>query len=442
MAAVYLATMRRRFQLPTLRSRLLLGAATMLLPPALLIALGVVVLNDLTGRLAHLMEEVTHEIHPLVRLEALLLRTSTLLESAAAEGEATNRDRYARQAGEVSAAFRSILDGPLHVPGARLNIESAASHWQEAVSLAAPHFDRDSAPGVRATARKRIAARIDEAASLLYDVRMLAKRNIEDEFASALSLRDQVMLLMAALLVAVLVIAILGCLALMRAVFRPLSVMAHAADRLAKGDFTHPVEHTHMPRELQRLAQAFNAMATKIKEDLAQLEALASRDGLTGLFNHRTFYAMLDGELARSRRFAHPLSLLLIDIDHFKRVNDTFGHQAGDAALKTLGELLVRETRAVDRVARYGGEELAVLLPETDANRASSVAERIRGSVQAGAFGNGDGKPIPLTVSVGVASFPAHADDTRSLVAAADTALYAGKQGGRNRVVLAGEEAR
>lgn len=172
------------------------------------------------------------------------------------------------------------------------------------------------------------------------------------------------------------------------------------------------------------------------KELLVQsLHELATHDGLTGLYNHRAFYAQLEDELARSQRSGRPASLLLLDIDHFKQVNDVHGHLAGDAVLRGLSELLVSESRTIDRVCRYGGEEVTVILPETDLETAARAAERLRAAVEAQPFDVNAGAPLHITVSIGIASFSAHADNAQALVAAADAALYAAKQGGRNRVI-------
>ncbi len=183
-------------------------------------------------------------------------------------------------------------------------------------------------------------------------------------------------------------------------------------------------------------------MEQQLKESLADkevlvqcLHALTAHDGLTRLYKRCAFYTLLEHELVRAQRFDRPASLLLLDIDHFRRVNHTHGHVAGDAVLKRLSELLIRETRAIDRVCRYGGEEITVILPESDLEAASNMAERMRAAVEVLPFGIETGASISITVSIGVASFPAHADNAQALVAAADAAMYAAKQGGRNQVV-------
>ena len=178
----------------------------------------------------------------------------------------------------------------------------------------------------------------------------------------------------------------------------------------------------------------------RIERDERELQRLATHDGLTGLYNHHTFYTLLEDEIARARRFNRPVSLLMLDIDHFKRVNDTHGHQAGDTILKEMSDLLGRQARAIDRVCRYGGEEITVILPETAAKDAVNAAERIRATAESHAFEIGGGKSVPITVSIGVATFPDQADTPQTLVTATDTALYAAKQGGRNRVCSFGPE--
>lgn len=164
-------------------------------------------------------------------------------------------------------------------------------------------------------------------------------------------------------------------------------------------------------------------------------EERARRDSLTDLYNHRTFYALLEEEVARTRRFDRPLSLLMLDIDHFKSVNDTLGHQAGDAILRGLSDLLVKQVRAVDRVCRYGGEEFTVIMPETDAAVAMQTAERLRGVVERQPFDTDEGKTAEITVSIGVATSSQGAGSPDEIVKAADVALYAAKQAGRNRVL-------
>lgn len=165
----------------------------------------------------------------------------------------------------------------------------------------------------------------------------------------------------------------------------------------------------------------------RIERDQRAMKELATRDGLTGLYNHRTFHLLLQDEIARAERYGEGLALLMIDIDHFKRVNDAHGHQAGDAVLTGLGERLEAQLRKVDRVCRYGGEEIAVILPSTAA--ATQTAERLRSVVAAAPFAVADGKTVSITLSIGVATYPTDGAGIDELVSAADNALYAAKAG-------------
>ncbi len=169
--------------------------------------------------------------------------------------------------------------------------------------------------------------------------------------------------------------------------------------------------------------------------DNRRLELLAQTDPLTKVLNRRALTDRLAAEMERVRRYDSMLSLLLIDLDHFKSINDTYGHLAGDAVLSEVAGVLQRGIRAVDVVARYGGEEFVVLLPETGPAGASSFAERLRELIESHAFLEARDEPLRLTTSIGVASFPGFGvESVDDLFATSDQALYRAKAEGRNRV--------
>ena len=171
------------------------------------------------------------------------------------------------------------------------------------------------------------------------------------------------------------------------------------------------------------------AAALQVIDLHERLRRQATEDELTGLANHRRFQETLGKAVAHAQREGESLSLVLIDVDDFKRVNDSHGHQAGDAVLRTLGTILRERTRAADTPARYGGEELAVILPATDATGACTSAEELRVAIAAAEI---DG--LSVTASFGVAELGPDVQDGESLVAAADAALYVAKRSGKNRV--------
>jgi diguanylate cyclase (GGDEF)-like protein len=167
--------------------------------------------------------------------------------------------------------------------------------------------------------------------------------------------------------------------------------------------------------------------------EIVQMQAVT--DELTGLFNLRHFHETLDGEVERSRRFGTDVGLAMMDIDDFKTINDTFGHQQGDMVLLEVGRVLRSLSRDIDEPARYGGEEMAVILPQTDLNGAELLAERMRVAIESLRINRLDGEgTLNVTASFGVASLPACATEKDGLIAEADAALYRAKRAGKNRV--------
>jgi len=177
-------------------------------------------------------------------------------------------------------------------------------------------------------------------------------------------------------------------------------------------------------------------MALVVTRLLGQLQQLARRDALTGLLNRRAMHAALDQHARRHRRAADTFSVLMIDVDHFKDVNDRHGHEAGDRALMHISRLMAQALRAQDRLARFGGEEFVVLLPASNLARALAEAESLRLQVRGQPLQLGE-LSVPLSVSIGVAEWAGAGEDLSRLLARADDALYRAKRLGRDRVEAA-----
>jgi diguanylate cyclase (GGDEF)-like protein len=178
--------------------------------------------------------------------------------------------------------------------------------------------------------------------------------------------------------------------------------------------------------------------ARKLGETLEQLRQLATHDALTGLKNRREFERLLNEEWMRSQRFARPFTLVVCDIDFFKKVNDTYGHPAGDAVLKHVAGLLKGQLRTVDHLARIGGEEFAIIMLETGRADAVMTIERLLVLLRESPCTLPDGsQQLSVTLSAGLASVPDDADTQQGLFDAADKALYTAKRTGRNRLVTA-----
>lgn len=234
---------------------------------------------------------------------------------------------------------------------------------------------------------------------------------------------------------------------LSRIVIHPVKELSAAAEAIQEGR----LDVRAAPRgsdELSRLGHVFNSMAAelqsytselerKVEERSAELhkmverlERLATTDELTGLHNRRHFDTVLDFEIRRSSRSRHDITLIMIDVDHFKALNDTYGHPCGDAVLRDLAQVLKSTLRSTDIVARYGGEEFVVLLLDTPRQTGLVAAEKLRCAVRDHAF-----SPRAVTVSLGVASYPRDASAPEELLARADAALYRAKAAGRDRVM-------
>jgi diguanylate cyclase (GGDEF)-like protein len=201
---------------------------------------------------------------------------------------------------------------------------------------------------------------------------------------------------------------------------------------------TDPRKH-FADQELEMVTFLAEQGGTAIENVLLHEEAqrLSITDGLTGIWNRRYFQMQFRQVLATAARFNRTFSVLMLDLDHFKRINDTYGHRRGDEVLVEFAQRVTTMVREVDTFARYGGEEFACLLTETDINGAMITAEKIREAVARDPLGSADGTPLHLTVSIGIAAYPEHGDSFLGLVEAADRALYRAKQTGRNQVCIA-----
>jgi diguanylate cyclase (GGDEF)-like protein len=234
-----------------------------------------------------------------------------------------------------------------------------------------------------------------------------------------------------------------------RVAIRPVRQLGEQVRQLGMGNFTNLPSVTSND-EIGMLRCAFNDMGSKLSSLYVQmserssellrlneqLEQLAITDELTGLYNHRHFYSRLGEEVKRSHRYSHPLSLIIADIDNFKRYNDTCGHVSGDRILKIMARMVAENARENDLAARYGGEEFAIILPETTLDTARVVAERMRSIIESSpelhdpAIRPGQ----PITMSFGVAQLDDATDNPKGFVRLADTMLYQAKNNGRNRV--------
>jgi diguanylate cyclase (GGDEF)-like protein len=276
---------------------------------------------------------------------------------------------------------------------------------------------------------------------------IVAEKDAGKAYLQIIRLRNLTFILVTAVLLAIGLCAYFLGLAMVR----PLGLLTRGASRVSAGDLEVDVP-VRTRSEIGYLTEVFNHMVARLRqgrEELAnanealreknkELEKLSTTDSLTGLFNRKHLMEKLNLELGRSARYQHDFTLLIIDIDHFKRYNDTYGHLAGDEVLRRMGAILKESIRKSDYAARYGGEEFIVLLPETGVDAGVQMAERIRRQMAEQEMGS-DTNRTNVTISAGAASFPDYGEDAETLIRNADEALYEAKRRGRNQIIIAGD---
>jgi diguanylate cyclase (GGDEF)-like protein len=409
----------------------------MLLPLVVLATMALFSFQSVTDAIDDVVQEATEELSTVLRLELLIQQSMIVAHDAIAQGLAdpVAGERLVEANRGVHKGFEGIGAGPFALPEERRLIQSAHEEWRKGRELSEALFVNPHRSDDQALLREleQAHAHHNRALESLDQVHTLAQQEINAQLAYAISVRRKIFIGVASVFAVGLGIAIMVGRALARSVMTPVHALETGAQRFGAGDLSYRVQPIGQD-ELAELGKTFNAMADKLARSQAMLRELSTRDSLTGLINHREFHRQLTEEVERSRRYGRPFSLLMLDIDHFKTINDTYGHLAGDKALRALAALIRGEVRPTDLAARYGGEEFALVLPETAAPGALTLAERLRARVAGHAIALTADQTISLTVSIGLASFPEDKDAVQKLVSAADQALYVAKSGGRNRV--------
>lgn len=426
-----------RFLQSSLRSRFLLAMGVMLLPLVVLAVVAVLALQNAIGDIDDVVEEATRELAVVLRLHILVQRTSLVMHAYLIRGHIDSgaQERFLQASQQVDRAFETAATAPFGLAEERALIRAAGEAWRRSKAagenlLNLPDRSRKVA---LAQEMERLDVEIDQTLDLLTRIQELTQLEMDQRLALAYGVRQRMLIFIVSVFAVGLVAAILVGMLLTHSILRPLHALEQGADRIGAGDLSYRVS-VDSRDELGQLGQTFNEMAERLASDQAALEELSTHDALTGLYNFRVFHSRLAEEEERSRRYAHPFSLLMLDIDHFKTVNDTHGHLAGDEALRAVADLIRGEVRPVDLVARYGGEEFALILPETPTAGALATAERIREIIAAHPIPLASGQTVSLTASIGVATYPRAAGSAEKLISAADQALYRAKASGRNQV--------
>jgi diguanylate cyclase (GGDEF)-like protein len=408
-----------------LARRLVLAIVAMLLPLVAAGVLGVVTFRATAGALKEFRTETVDESTRILGVRDLLVPADDAGEAYVETDDPAQAEQFAALSRRIDRGFTDLAT--LSTPEERELAAAAMGRWEAAFAsvgkaASAPHADRDSL-------LDPFHDRLDEAGSLLADLDTLNVQQVADEISS-LRARERFQLF--ASLGTLLVGAVVGGLLsrrFYRSVATPLLQLEKAATRFGSDDLAHRIAVAGND-ELASVSRAFNLMAGRLQESQDGLQHQALHDPLTGLPNRALFMEQMEIALARARRRATPVSVLYLDLDGFKEVNDAVGHQAGDEILVAVSNHLRKVLRAEDTPARLGGDEFGILLEEQDVRGAVHTAHRISRAFDE-PWSISSGK-VSIGISIGIAT--RHGDEALDLLLhQADAAMYAAKAGGKDR---------
>ncbi len=413
----------------SLRTRFLVAMGIVFIPLAVVVLSSGVFLKHAADAFSRVVEEPVYKLRTTSRLQNQIRSAYALVKNYTSTPRYVLREQFESEAQATEDLFVEILAKPFLEPQEYTLLANARREWRDSIVLANLIF----ASNTPKAALYQMDQRVNQIMFTLDQIYDAYYSEISAQRSQINETESRILLIIAAAVGFGLISAVAGALWLARSVLVPLREFEKGMSHFANDNLSYRL-NLNNDNEIGRLARDFNTMAERLMEHKVRLEELSSHDGLTGLYNRREFENRLREEVQRARRYSKSLSVMMLDLDHFKSINDRYGHQAGDEALIAVADLIRLNARPMDVVCRYGGEELAVILPETDGSGAGIVAERVRAAVAESLTTTAQGDEIQVTVSIGFATFPQDGDTGAELVRAADKALYAAKQGGRNLV--------
>lgn len=388
------------------------------------------------------VSEARWEMMPLQRLQEALREADDLVYHYAFVGDQFAPADFEKIVVSVESQFLELTENEARFASVQhahssSSLPDAVSAWREAQVAIVRVFQQKPGTVEAVQAVTAVHAAIDPVYETISGFHHLSMQDLQDRLKSAHSVVSRAMYaVFGAIVIGLGMLIGLGRI-LGRSILKPIAELREAAQKLAGKDFSHRVTLLNNRDELGQLGKAFNIAAGTIQRLYLELERRSTHDGLTDVLNRAAFDERLSEECRSADRHGSQLSLLMVDADFFKRVNDEFGHQAGDRVLQTIARTLSSEIRPGDVVARYGGEEFVIILPETDEDSAVAMAERLRMKIASVGVDWRDGETIHVTVSVGCACRQPQTVLPDELLSASDAALYLAKNAGRNRVVSA-----
>lgn len=420
----------------SLRFWVALGMVIALAPFVLSMVVGFILLDR--GVIAPIHDVAfrqTEQVAPIQNLQILLQDVLIAVDEFVEDGDPRHVEAARRLRGQVEAGFATLAEKLRNDPAAYSLVLRAQDLWATTSDDSAELLSVASAPGD--VARDQMMQRFHGDIVATSDQLKVVSEQLSQEIGvdhdtAILNYERSIWLAVIATIVSSIAMLI-GVYLIGRIIGLSVDRLVEGASRFAEGDRDHRIAIA-VPPELRRVADEFNRMIGRVHQSEEALAHLAHLDSLTGLRNRRSFDATFAEALLRLARTNEPLGLLVLDIDHFKTINDTFGHSGGDEALRALARAMELNVRPYDQIFRIGGEEFAILLSDTGSEDIHLAAERLRQAAEALRVPTG-GDVIELTISIGLVAVT-HAAKAQDIVGAADAALYRAKTLGRNRVEI------
>ncbi|WP_319518969.1 diguanylate cyclase [uncultured Martelella sp.] len=423
---------RRWLQSLSLRAWLVFGFALALLPVVLL---STVWYTQYRQQVAEPFRNVLHTQHrvlvSLERIQSNLWDIAASVNDYANSGEEHYRSTFEAAEREVATHLRDLEQITGEHPAFIPILEGVEQQWSALLRAASAVEPQE---GTVDPTLIRFESAIAETGKRIEDIAETMRILNEQSHARALEVMKSLELFAGLAGLFAFLFAAAGIYIIDQALIRSTDKLVEGAMRVANGERDREID-VRVPPELASVAQAFNAMMKQIIEQEDKLSAAARADGLTGLDNRREFDRVLDTRIQTARETNQPFALLIIDVDHFKVFNDTYGHLAGDDVLRQVAQVISENARDGDRAYRYGGEEFVMIMPGLRAYEAAAIAERVRKAISEHTMVLPDGSESQLTVSIGVSVFNPQASQP-DIVDLADKALYTAKTEGRNRVKI------
>ena len=422
----------------SLRQRFILTTILMLIPLALLVVFQYSVFNNTIKHLNNVIDHGSSELTGIKELQHTIHIAVMVPHDYLIHGKLIERENYTALSDKVSTTINNMLILMAPHKNEHDLVKQVDQLWAQVDQKSLKVLSSTNPVGNSAVAEEMelLDSLSDQAISVLQQLFDVAALEMAEEVEEA----EQLCAIMIMLIIGGTSISALFILWLSRnlakVIIKPICCLKDAANRVGKGDYSSCLSWTRHD-EIGDLAHSFDDMTQYLEQAHNELKLLSRQDGLTEILNRREFDRMFPIELNRAVRYDHNLSLVFIDLDHFKEINDKYGHLTGDHVLQIFAKLVKSTIREIDQFARYGGEEFVLILYEADRDGAYVLAERIRKLIEGANFGEVDDEPVRVTVSIGIASLPKNGSTEKDLIESADKAVYQAKREGRNRVVCA-----